>query len=263
MNKIKGLLMIVFLACTTIMNGFILEKSYENYLKISRDHFIDPIDQMEYVTILHFWKDYIPETYLRDIIEVSLVEGVSVDIVYAIVKIESNFRYLRSITPNRDGSIDYGLMGINSKNINSDTYMNKYFYNSKYFKNKKVTFNKWNQKHILITGVRYIKYLINKTGSLETAIMAYNGGIGNVIRNSIPTASYKYKDTFVELVRTLRYDYIIFNNSINVKSNTCVATIMQRVGSTNTRPINIYIDISLLISLYDPRSRNILSEETV
>lgn len=103
------------------------------------------------------------------------VYGIPVSILYPLIYTESTFNP-DAVNKNSDGSIDYGLMQLNSKYL-------KYFY---WKFNNNVAIDPMNARENLRIGCAYLLHLYNYTGSWRDAIWAYNAGPGNWEKRILP-----------------------------------------------------------------------------
>ena len=71
----------------------------------------------------------------------------------------------------------------------------KYFWTTfkdNYWDFKDVEPNPFNWKHNAYMAIHHIKYLQDKLKLQDEVIMAYNGGIGNVMNNTVKPSTYAY-----------------------------------------------------------------------
>lgn len=96
----------------------------------------------------------------------------------ATVKNESNFdRY--AVNKNRNGTTDYGYCQLNNA-----------------YNNLKDPFD---PKENIRVGSEYLQWCIKNTGNnIENGLLAYNGGIGNFYRDTVPESTKKYAKRIME-----------------------------------------------------------------
>lgn len=157
------------------------------------------ISYTDYLSLASYWEDKIPKSFLFPIINESLKQNVPVSQIYAISKIETlNFRYFKSLKTNSNGTVDYGIMGLNSSNFDTSTWAGRKFLNDYFYYNDEYDeFDPDNQLHMLKVCVRYLKYLIEYTGDFQNAAMCYNGGITKWINGCVPTAAIDYSNSAI------------------------------------------------------------------
>ena len=109
----------------------------------------------------------------------------------AIADIESNWVWMRSFQPNRDGSLDLGPMGLNSNNIKNSDFMNRYA-------PKDLTHIHNENQLYMVTCMNYFYNLYKNRGLGEDAFYAYNTGIGNYLRGHIPDITRRYRRRSIE-----------------------------------------------------------------
>lgn len=107
--------------------------------------------------------------------------------IYRAMYMESKLgKYNVSFSPNKDGSVDRGVMHINSNYV--DYFVEKYYdYNS-----FKEPFDIHNEEHNIQVSLKYIRDLKDRTGSWYGAFVSYNGGVGNYFRNTASNAAEEY-----------------------------------------------------------------------
>lgn len=159
------------------------------------------ISYTDYLSLASYWEDKIPKSFLFPIINESLKQDIPVSQIYAISKIETlNFRYFKSLKTNSNGTIDYGIMGLNSSNFDTSTLAGRKFLNDYFYYNDEYDeFNPDNQLHMLKVCVRYLKYLIEYTGDFQNAAMCYNGGITKWINDCVPKVSIDYSNSAISI----------------------------------------------------------------
>lgn len=155
----------------------------------------------KYTEICRVWRKKIPSKFLYAIVNESLKQDVPINYIYAISKIETvNYKFFESLVTNKNGTIDIGLMGINSCNIDPNTENGRRFLQTHfYFDDEYETFDRDDQLHILKLGVNYIKWLVSYTGDFSSACKAYNGGLTRLLKNKTPAASISYSRKAVRL----------------------------------------------------------------
>ena len=81
-----------------------------------------------------------------------------------------------------------GLMQISAEY--EDYFVDRYWKNNSIIKNE--VFNVWNGEHCLVLGFAYLSDLINRFGSVELGLCAFNCGSGRTARRSIPEETIDY-----------------------------------------------------------------------
>lgn len=132
-----------------------------------------------YMTLADYWVQFIPKKYMYVLLNESLKQGVPMRYIFAIARTESEFKYFTSHKLNANGTVDVGLMGLNSSNFDTSTdaglaFIESYFYFDDEYVG--VKFNKNNQLHIVKTCTRFLKVMLRRTGEFYDASICYNGG---------------------------------------------------------------------------------------
>lgn len=109
--------------------------------------------------------------------------GVPISIFLRLIEKESQFD-VNAVGYNRNGTYDGGIAQINS---NSRNDIARWVNNSK-------SFDMFNPIEALDIASKYLVWLYNRYGCWEKAVMAYNCGMGNVSRETIPKRTYAYRD---------------------------------------------------------------------
>ena len=213
-----------------------------------------------YIQCSEYWINYIPSRFVFLMLNESLKQDVPMNYIYAISKLETaNYRYFKSIKPNENGSIDFGLMGLNSYNFDTSSeqgirFLNAYFYSDGEFEK----FDYRNQRHILKVGVAYLKDLINYTGSFRDAAIAYNGGLSRWIRGKPVKAAVQYANRVSKYaestpgVRIGRSGYISLKAVNAVRRRDVTSTEFGTINSVESSAQNSmwYEKIHLTLSPY-------------
>lgn len=114
--------------------------------------------------------------------------GIPVKYIYRVAYVESGVGRNKNHKKNKNGSLDYGMMGLNSVNLE---WFEKEFFNSD------MKFDPNNDTHNLVVGCSFLKYLYNKYNDWEIVIMSYNTGEGNVMAGKIPEITRAYAKAVV------------------------------------------------------------------
>ena len=191
---------------------------YIEYVKYAKLH-PDLIDNHSiitynaYVDIASYWCKQIPAAFLYPMINESLKQDVPMSYLYSISRIETmNYQYFKSLKKNKNGTTDWGLMGLNSANFDQNTWEgNKFLENYFYFDDEYESFDHKNQLHILKVCTRYLKYLIEYTGSFEEAAKAYNGGLTKWINNKTSVTALEYSESACKYCNIYK-DYTVDEN---------------------------------------------------
>jgi len=179
----------------------------------------------DYARYAEFWKKYIPEHFVYAMINASIIHDVPMDYIYAISRIESvNYKHFSSLEKNKNGTIDYGVMGLNSANFDTSKkhgreFLQKFYYNDNYHG----VFDSENQLHIIKVCVKYLKALTREVGSYWNAVIAYNGGSSRVLSGKILSASLRYAEKVWDIRRTVK------SFSTVVQNATCKASALYEV----------------------------------
>lgn len=141
----------------------------------------------------------IPEKYHDIAVMVNIEYNFDFQTIYRIADRESGWgKYQQSIKPNQNGSIDYGVMQLNSNWLH---YFERFFDPEKIYSYTGIRAFTYDPKADLVNiqvGFAYLRFLVDQLeGDLEKAIMAYNTGIGNVKRGYVPESTWKYVDYVV------------------------------------------------------------------
>ena len=187
------------------------ESWYVEYVKYARDYpdLIDTksiITYQSYIELAGYWCQYIPTAFLYPMMNESLKQNVPMSYLYSVSRIETmNYQYFKSLKKNKNGTTDYGLMGLNSANFDESTWAgNKFLEDHFYFDGQYKSFDYRNQLHILKVCTHYLKYLIEYTGSFEDAAVAYNGGITKWINKCPSQIALDYSETACILSNTYK-----------------------------------------------------------
>ena len=87
---------------------------------------------------------------------------------------------------NCDGTYDLGLWQLNSRYV--DSFVNNYWDSDE-------EFNVYNWAHNTYIAVRHLQWLANQfDNDYRKTIIAYNAGISNVSRDTIPSSSIAYQE---------------------------------------------------------------------
>jgi hypothetical protein len=181
-----------------------------------------------YVEYACYWLDYIPACFAFAMINESLKQGVPMNYIYAISKMETvNYNYFESLKLNANGTSDYGLMGLNSDNFDESTrhgvdFLRSYFY----FDGEYTHFDHTNQRHILKVGVAYLKSLIEYTGTFEDAAIAYNGGLTKWIKKKPVKAAVSYSRNVSNFSKNV--PDLIFDDSCYISLDTLLVVCREK-----------------------------------
>ena len=116
----------------------------------------------------------------------SLCEGLNYDSDYAVGHLmEENPSFDPMATHTNDnGTVDLGLFQENDRYVWT-TFKDRYWFDN-------VELNPFNWKHNTYIAIHHMKYLQEKFGNMDDAIMAYNCGEGAVMNNTVPSSTYGY-----------------------------------------------------------------------
>jgi hypothetical protein len=107
------------------------------------------------------------------------------DLVVAILLQENPIFDVEAINKNQNGTMDCGLFQLNDKYIWTDFVPD-------YWVDIDIEFNPFNWKHNTFLAMHHIRFLLDKVKVLDDSIMAYNCGIGAVMKNNIPDITKVY-----------------------------------------------------------------------
>jgi soluble lytic murein transglycosylase-like protein len=98
-----------------------------------------------------------------------------------LIEIESGFDY-RRVSYNPNGTRDYGVMQLNAKYLD--------YYSWKFNDGKKIIPSNINDN--VKVGLRYLRFLYDKTGTWRNAFTAYNCGLSRFRSGNIPKSTMEY-----------------------------------------------------------------------
>jgi len=178
----KNILLFLFTILTIITLCSLSGKIVINVSSYKPIYFEQIPEKQKYINL-------IPGQYKHIVSEISEKLNIPIKIIYNLVNVESSWKET-AIGRNRDGSYDIGLTQINSSNF-------EYFYWKILKQDVKADFNYVdfykNPEVNLWAGFLYLRWLINYyNDDIETALIAYNCGLGKVNRNVIPKSSIEY-----------------------------------------------------------------------
>lgn len=134
------------------------------------------IDESYYTAIeLHYY-NMIPAEYRLHVKELNKSLDIPYTVIYNLVYSESRW-YYHAIHYNKDGSIDKGIMQLNSWYV--DLFVKDYYHG-------KEPFDVYNPYDSLQVGLSYLKELYTATGDWYLAICAYKAGLRHVERDTVP-----------------------------------------------------------------------------
>lgn len=126
-----------------------------------------------------------PEDYILPVMVNADKYDIEIEYLYRWMFLESRLgKYNVSLQPDYDGSIGYGPLQLNSKYL-------EYFANSFYDGNPE-DFDPMDPFDNIQVSCAYLRFLSSQTGSLESAFVAYNGGIGKYLSGNSPLTSIEY-----------------------------------------------------------------------
>lgn len=141
----------------------------------------------------------IPNDYYRDrypyseiIIYEAKMRGIPVHLALALIKIESNYNPYAVNLVNKNGSIDFGLMQLNS-------------YSFPFLSQQEIFDIRKNLQY----GLNYLKELYHRFSSWEDALLAYNAGPSRVKSNTPPESAVSY------MLKVLLYEQELNLNYLN------------------------------------------------
>lgn len=156
----------------------------------------------QYLSLVSFWEERIPKKFVYAMFNESLKQRVPMEYVYSIAVQETiDFRYFESLQPNRDKTIDVGLMGLNASNFERPGFIRQFFRFDGEYEN--VAFNPRDEFHILKACVAYFKHLVDYTGGSKWhALVCYNGGPASWKKGKPPKAALTYAERVYNRTRS-------------------------------------------------------------
>ena len=128
---------------------------------------------------------YIPGEYRQSCLENSQRYGIPVEQIYRIMFMESRLgKYQISLKPNKNGSVDKGVMHLNSQ------YMD--YFAENFFDGDPEDFEVYNSSHSIQVACAYLIFLEDKVNSWEGALISYNCGPGTYLEGRTPVHSRNY-----------------------------------------------------------------------
>lgn len=124
---------------------------------------------------------YIPSKYRAYVLEVCDTYKVPIYVLSRLIEKESNWNY-KCINYNYNGTVDKGLVQINSSNIE--------YFSWKF--NHGVTINPFNPWTSIRISAQYLHHLFKQFGNWKEAVMAYNAGPTRVSNDRIPITTKQY-----------------------------------------------------------------------
>lgn len=177
---------IAFIICFLSVAHFTSELEFKTYFyktetnKTSREFFIDKSE-----IIFPFCKEVI------FVVDTCLENSVNPLVFLALLKNENPTLNCFAVNKNNNDSFDLGLCQLNSNFL--EDFIFKYWDENLYGE-----FNVFNWQHNSIIAIKHFKTLLKNTDTVEKAVMAYNCGLGNVERNSIPKITLHYLEKWNE-----------------------------------------------------------------
>ena len=133
----------------------------------------------------------IPRVYRKFAEKVCSEYNIPYDIQFKIIFSESGWKSRMISGPNRNGTTDHGLGGINSDYVD---YYEERFYDKEFLKGfYNGPFDVMNPYVNLQLSFSYLRFLIDHfDGDLNKAVMSYNAGLNRIKRNDIPSRTVAY-----------------------------------------------------------------------
>jgi len=141
---------------------------------------------------LNLEKKQIAKTFMDFIVKVCEEEEISPYYVFFIIEKESEWNPFTK-SKNKNGTIDYGLMQLNSK------YLKEYITKYGKYKSKKEYEPINNPRDNVELGIRYFALLYRKTGNYYDALLSYNCGLTALRENKVPLSTYQYAQSIIRL----------------------------------------------------------------
>jgi translation elongation factor EF-Tu-like GTPase len=121
---------------------------------------------------------------LETVLNICQIENVEPELVLSVIKVESNFK-IYATGKNKNGTIDRGLMQINSSNIDCDTV--------------------YTPEKNIIEGVKILKWCLDKADNdVILALSYYNAGYGKVKQYKTGESTYKYISKIIKEYEELK-----------------------------------------------------------
>lgn len=156
-----------------IINSYLLSES----LIISS--WVSPETILDFIVVNSIPKEF-QETLIKETMEFPELRVWIVSIGY----VESNWKYMESLQPNRNGSIDVGPLGLNINNLNNDYFIYKYGREDDYLIKDK-------NNYYMALSIRYFIHWYKIYGT--DAIFIYNAGPGRYLNNNLPQSTIEYE----------------------------------------------------------------------
>ena len=178
-----------------ILSFLMWGEEYEigNYYQVVDAKIIHQEEEEEEEPLLEIYPDSdlytVPENVPHDI-ELLLIRyaaryALPLDIVVRLSEVESNHgAQIQSHKPNWDGSIDIGVLALNSGYVD--------YFSNRYFEGDSEDFDPYNPEHNIQTGLAYLAHLNNLTGDISSAVTAYNCGYKSMKMGDIPSSTKRY-----------------------------------------------------------------------
>lgn len=109
----------------------------------------------------------IPKAYKNTVVMYCKRYGIPLEIAVKLIAAESSWNPYARNTKNNDGSVDEGIMQLNSR----------YLLDFQIRFNAGVPFDPWDPLEAIPVGLRYLRFLYDRTGSWYDAVGAYNAGL--------------------------------------------------------------------------------------
>lgn len=217
MNAKKSvLLFVLLLVCTNVLfstsNGIgtlTLIKEKELIITDIKNEYEKVVMDSSYKELVH---NVVPEPFTNYFYEETKNYNIEFNLILlSIAQYESGWKIFIH-KKNKDGSVDYGPMGLNSKNILNSRFVEQFF-------PKDIKFINHNKDIVyMIACIRYFKSLYDKYNK-ENAIMIYNAGYTRVKRGDIPNITKRYLNIVREYYNIYYNMYITIYNKIYVEKN--------------------------------------------
>ena len=183
MKKIKDKYLIVLISFSLLIIlccSFLLGRCSKRLIVHTN---FDDIDIKE--EVINHKYDFMPIEISNYICTLSEELKLDSDLVVAILMQENPTFNIEATNKNQNGTMDCGLFQLNDKYIWTDFVPD-------YWVDIEVEFNPFNWKHNAFLAMHHIRFLLDKVKVFDDSIMAYNCGIGAVMKDNIPDVTKIY-----------------------------------------------------------------------
>lgn len=131
--------------------------------------------------------DFVPDEYYQTVVNLAIKHHIPVYYFAKLIYEESRYNPRAVNRSNSNGTVDYGIAQLNSQYIDDFAY--KYGYDF---------IDPFEPYTALEVAAVHLHTLYNTTRSWKRALAAYNCGIGNVLRGTIPDSTLDYVERIMK-----------------------------------------------------------------